>query len=80
MRIWVLARGWVANPALTQLPHDAHFSGGILANANRLRPGFEFPPTPLPINHWHETSEDGRNGAKLTVFHPDAEPPDVRLL
>jgi hypothetical protein len=74
MRIRILARGGVANPALTQLPQDAHFSGGILANANWFIPIFEFPPTPFPINHGHKTVEGRRNGFGCAVFHPHTEP------
>ena len=75
MRIWVLARGWFANPALTnQLPNNAHLSGGILANANRLDAVFEFPPTPFPVNHWHEAIESRRHRFWSAVPQPHAEP------
>ncbi len=74
MRIRVLARCWVANSALTKLPHNTHFSGGILANTNRLDTVFEFLPTPVPVNHRHETIEGGGNGFGDAVFHPHTEP------
>jgi len=74
MRLRVLARGWVANPALTQLPHDAHLSGGILTNANWFDAIFEFPPASVPINPRNETIEGGGNGFGDAVFHPHTEP------
>jgi hypothetical protein len=58
----------------SNLPNNAHFSGGILTNANWLGPVFKFPPSPFPINHRHETVEVVRDGFGVTVFHPDTEP------
>ena len=47
----------IACRTVAKLPDDAHFSGSVLANANRLCPGFEFLPTSFPVNHWHEAVE-----------------------
>ena len=59
---------------LAKLPHDAHFSGGFLADANWLGSIFKFPPASFPVNHRHETVERRRNGFGRTVFHPHTEP------
>ena len=74
MRLRVLARGWVATPALTQLPHDAHLSGGILANTNWFDTVLEFLPTPVPVNLGYEAVEGGRNAFGSAIFYPHPEP------
>jgi hypothetical protein len=74
MRLLVLARGWVANSALTKLPHNTHLSGGILANTNWFDTVLEFLPTPVPVNHRHEAVEGGRNAFGSAIFHPHPEP------
>src|ERR1700751_741985 len=74
-RILELARGERRtrnSPA--NLPDDAHFSGGVFANANRLRAVLEFLPTSFPVNHRNETVEGGRNRFGAAVFYPDTEP------
>jgi hypothetical protein len=68
-----LARSEPRTQAAARLPYDSHFSRSLLANANRLSPVFEFPPTPVPINHRHEAVKCGRNRLRVTVLYPDTQ-------
>ena len=64
----------LATKTAPKLPGDAHFSGGILANANWFEAIFEFPPASVPINPRNETIKSGSDRFWRAVFHPDAEP------
>ena len=59
--------------AFRKLPNNTHLSGGILANTNRLGPGFEFLPTPVPVNFRYKTVEGRRNTFGAAIFHPHPE-------
>ena len=83
MRLRVLARGWsrplvklelAAGSSKPTYLNNTHFSGGILANANWFDAIFEFPPTPFPVNHRHETVEGEGNGFGYAIFQPHPEP------